>query len=85
MENCFYILARNSVFLNKKFVRVLETRVFHRFGTNTLIRNFCVKQSSIQEISDNGLRVLFGNPSLNEEVYSRLSLVTSFDDEIIIK
>ena len=85
MPDCFYSLARMSVVVNRRFVRVLDTRIFHEFESNIIIRNHTVKQCSFDEIYMKGFALSFSNNMrLDEELIRALNPVLAFTDQIII-
>ncbi len=40
MDDCFFILLRSYVRVDHVLVRILDTRIYHEFDTNTIIRDF---------------------------------------------
>lgn len=40
MDDCFLVLLRSYVRVDHMVVRILDTRIFHEFGSNSLIRDF---------------------------------------------
>ena len=48
MKDCFFILLRSYVRIDAVVVRILDTRVFHAFGSNSIIRDFCHLESSYE-------------------------------------
>lgn len=40
MENCFLVLFRSYIRVDHVLVRILDTRIFHEFETNYVIRDF---------------------------------------------
>lgn len=84
MPTCFYALARMSCLLNRQKLRSLETRVFHSYGANNILRVFTVKENSIDELNDKGVNPLGKGDKIEESAYSRLDTVVSFTDEIAL-
>lgn len=46
MGNCFFMLLRSYTRVDHVLVRILDTRVFHEFGTNILIRDFSHREGT---------------------------------------
>jgi type 2A phosphatase activator TIP41 len=46
MADCWFILLRSYLRLDKVAVRILDTRLFHKFGTNEIIRDFMWKEET---------------------------------------
>lgn len=40
MDDCWFVLLRSYIRLDKVAVRILDTRVFHKFGSTEIIRDF---------------------------------------------
>lgn len=40
MKNCFFVLLRSYTRVDHVMVRILDTRIFHEFGTSHIIRDF---------------------------------------------
>jgi len=40
MKDCFFLLLRSYVRVDHVLVRILDTRIFHKFGSEELIRDF---------------------------------------------
>ncbi|OMJ94293.1 hypothetical protein SteCoe_2638 [Stentor coeruleus] len=84
MPTCFYALARMSCFLNQQKLRSLETRVFHSYGANSILRVFTVKENTVDELNEKGVNLLGKGDKIEEMIYSRLDTVISFTDEIAL-
>ena len=46
MEDCWFILLRSYLRLDKVAVRILDTRLFHKFGEDEIIRDFMWKEDT---------------------------------------
>ena len=57
MEDCFLLLFRNYLRVDKVLVRIIDTRIFHLFGEKFVVREFVVKESSWKEISSSGFKI----------------------------
>lgn len=54
MKDCFFLLMRSYIRIDLEIVRILDTRIFHEFGTDFVIRDFTHKESSYQELKSAG-------------------------------
>ena len=87
MDDCWFVLLRSYVRLDKVMVRILDTRIFHKFGSNEVIRDFMQKESGWSELQQKGFDLSSQwllSPWQSDQVYEHLSLVHHFRDKIII-
>ncbi|KAI8346314.1 TIP41-like protein [Mortierella sp. GBAus27b] len=49
MPSCFFILLRFFLRVDDVLFKIHDTRVYHRFGTNTIIRECSTRESSYRE------------------------------------
>lgn len=54
MADCWFVLLRSYIRLDKVAVRIMDTRIFHKFGSNEIIRDFIVKEDSWDNLSTKG-------------------------------
>jgi type 2A phosphatase activator TIP41 len=54
MDDCFFVLLRSYVRIDNVLVRILDTRLYHEFGSNILIRDFTHKEASYDELALKG-------------------------------
>jgi type 2A phosphatase activator TIP41 len=54
MNDCWFVLLRSYIRLDKVAIRIMDTRIFHKFGTDEIIRDFLVKEDSWQKLADGG-------------------------------
>ena len=54
MDDCFFVLLRSYARIDHGLVRILDTRIFHQFGTDCLIRDFQLKQNSYVQLKTKG-------------------------------
>ena len=54
MDDCWFALLRSYVRLDKVAVRILDTRIFHKFGSSEIIRDFMQKEASWSELEEKG-------------------------------
>ena len=50
MKDCFYALVRYYLRVDGVVVRILDTRIFHDFSTNHILREFWYKESTYDEL-----------------------------------
>ncbi len=50
MKDCFYVLVRYYLRVDEVLVRIYDTRIFHQFDRNYVIREFTHKQSTYDEL-----------------------------------
>ena len=46
MEDCWFVLLRSYIRIDHKLVRIFDTRIYHEFGKNEIIRDFQQKENS---------------------------------------
>ena len=86
MNDCWFVLLRYYLRLDKVAVRILDTRVFHKFGTKEIIRDFMFKESTWESLRDEkGFE--FGSewllsPSQSDQIYEFLDLKMHKKDKI---
>lgn len=54
MDDCFFVLMRSYVRIDNVKVRILDTRVYHEFGTDRLIRDFTHLEATFTELKQKG-------------------------------
>ena len=50
MKDCFYVLVRYYLRVDEVLVRVFDTRIFHQFDKNYIIRDFQHKENTYDEL-----------------------------------
>lgn len=50
MNDSFFLLFRSYTRVDHVTVRILDTRLYHEFSTNNIIRDFTHKESSYEEL-----------------------------------
>jgi len=88
MGNCFFGLLRNYLRVDNVICRIIDTRIFHCFGENYILRDFQVKESTYDQIKSKGF-VFTSDFSLShvqsDSISKYLDLVFSCKDKIIFK
>lgn len=54
MDDCFYGLLRSYLRVDNVLIRNIDTRIFHNFGENYIIRNVSVKEMSYEKLKAMG-------------------------------
>ena len=54
MNDCFFLLLRSYTRVDHVTVRILDTRVYHEFGANRIVRDFTHKENSYSELKKQG-------------------------------
>lgn len=54
MNDSFYVLLRSYVRVDGVRVRILDTRIFHEYGTNFLLREFKHQESDFTSLRAKG-------------------------------
>ena len=85
MANCFFILLRSYIRVDGVLVRILDTRVYHEFGTKYILRDFSHRESTYSALRQKGFA--FGSewllsPQQSDEIYGRLEIKAEFKDKI---
>lgn len=54
MKDCFFGLLRNYLRVDNVLCRIIDTRIFHNFGDNYILRDFQVKENTYDQIKAKG-------------------------------
>jgi type 2A phosphatase activator TIP41 len=54
MEDCFFVLLRSYVRIDSVIVRILDTRLYHEFGSSKLLRDFSQLECTFEELAEKG-------------------------------
>lgn len=54
MADCFYLIIRYFLRVDGVRVRLLDTRIFHDFKTNFLLREFCHREDDFESLKKAG-------------------------------
>jgi type 2A phosphatase activator TIP41 len=79
MEDCWFVLLRSYVRIDYVCARILDTRIYHEFGTDYLLRDFSYLESSYDELKGKGFTMKLNS---SDEVYPHLQTVRQFKDKI---
>jgi len=72
------------LYLSRKTVRSLETRVFHEYGSDNILRVFSVKENSVSELNDKGVPMQFNGNAVHDETLKELDCVRESCDKIMV-
>lgn len=56
MNDCFLGLLRFYLRVDNVSVRIIDTRIFHSFGDNYILRDFQVKENSYDDLLKKGFK-----------------------------
>lgn len=87
MKDCFFGLLRDYVRVDNVLVRVIDTRIFHSFGENYILRDFQVRECTFKKLKDIGFDT--GSEwslALNQSdlVYKHLDVTYSTRDKVLL-
>jgi len=88
MNNCFYVLLRYYLRVDEVLVRIYDTRIFHQFGKDYVIRDFQHKENSYEELKTKGFKIdsAWGlSKNQSDEVYPHLDLKFKKNDKVIFE
>ncbi len=54
MKDCFYTFIRSYIRIDNVMIRSMETRVFHDFKTNFMLRQFTQKEATWKDLKAAG-------------------------------
>jgi type 2A phosphatase activator TIP41 len=87
MDDCFFILLRSYTRVDNVLVRILDTRIFHKFGDDHLIRDFQHKECTYAKLKSKGFK--FGSDwslslSQSDEIYGYLDTKLKVNDKVML-
>jgi type 2A phosphatase activator TIP41 len=85
MNDCFFVLMRSYTRVDHVLVRILDTRVYHEFGADHLIRDFQHRECTYTQLKSKGFSMdsQWGlSPNQSDEVYNSLDLKMKHYDVI---
>ena len=88
MKDCFFILHRSYIRIDHVTVRILDTRIFHQFTKDFLIRDFSHREASYSQLKYAGFA--FGSDWLlsqtqSDQIYSYLEERATFREQILLQ
>lgn len=88
MKDSFFGLLRDYVRIDNVIVRVIDTRYYHAFGEDYILRDFQVRETSYKNLKEKGFDVN-SEWSLSQQqsdiVYKHLDCIFSTRDKVLIK
>jgi type 2A phosphatase activator TIP41 len=85
MNDCFFGLIRYYLRIDNVAVRIMDTRFFHSFDQNHLLREFQVRENSYTELTNKGFKIN-SEWSLSHQqadmIYNSLDVVYCIRDKI---
>ena len=87
MADCFYVLHRYYLRVDQVLVRVFDTRVFHAFGEDALVREFQHRESTYAELREEGFALgseWLLSKTQADEVFPRLKPQLRVVDRLVI-
>jgi len=86
MKDCFYALLRSYLRVDGVIVRLFDTRIFHDFTTNYILREFQYKEATYEELQFKGFKIgseWTMSPTQADEVFKDLALKYKYKDKVI--
>jgi type 2A phosphatase activator TIP41 len=87
MNDCFFGLLRSYLRIDHVEVRLMDTRIFHSFGDNYILREFTVKENTYDELTKKGFKFTSEwslSPQQGDMVSQYVDVVFSERDKIIL-
>ena len=88
MKDSFFGLLRSYLRVDNVMVRIIDSRIYHEFGTDTILRDFSVKESTYDTLKSKGFNLGSEwslNHSQSDIVYPVLEVVMHLNDKLVIK
>jgi type 2A phosphatase activator TIP41 len=54
MNNCFFGLLRNYLRVDNVICKIIDTRIFHKFGENYILREHMIKEGTYDQLRNKG-------------------------------
>lgn len=86
MGDCFFGLVRHYLRIDDVVVRIYDTRIYHDFGKNYILREFSARESTFEELLKKGFKVgadFMTNHRQSDMVYQYLDAKLTFKDKIV--
>lgn len=88
MKDCFFLLMRSYIRIDLELVRILDTRIYHEYGSDLILRDFTWKESSYDELKLKGFLINSDwllSPNQSDMVFGHLKEKKRFNDLIKLK
>jgi len=86
MGDCFFGLLRSYLRVDDVCVRIYDTRIYHEFGKNYILREFSTRENTFDELKKKGFKFdseFITNHRQSDIVYQSLDLKSVFRDKVI--
>jgi len=86
MGDCFFGLLRSYLRVDDVCVRIYDTRIYHEFGKNYILREFSVRENSFEELKKKGFRFdseFITNHRQSDLIYQSLDVRSIFKDKVV--
>lgn len=87
MNDCFFVLLRSYIRVDHVLVRILDTRIFHEFGSDKVLRDFSHQESTYEELKSKGFEFTSDwslSQSQSDEIYGYLDSKAKYNDVIVL-
>ena len=87
MNDCFYVLHRFYLRVDEVLVRIYDTRIFHSYDQDFILREFQYKENTYDELRAKGFKLGSEwalSKSAPDEVFPHLALKKRTIDKIVI-
>lgn len=77
MKDCYYVLLRFYLRVDGVIVRIYDTRIFHKFGSDHIHREFMHKENTWQDLKGKGFSLSSEwmlNPQQSDLVFEKLDV-----------
>jgi len=88
MNNCFFGLLRNYLRVDNVICKIIDTRIFHKFGENYILREHMIKEGTYDQLRSKGFTFTSDcslSPQQSDLVYKFLDKSFCVKDKIIFK
>ena len=87
MADCFYVLHRFYLRVDKVLVRIYDTRIFHSYDADYIIREFQYKENTYEELIAKGVKLGSEwalSKTAADEIFPHLSLKKRTVDRVLL-
>jgi type 2A phosphatase activator TIP41 len=85
MGDCFFGLLRYYLRIDEVVVRIYDTRIYHEFKKDYILREFSVRENSYNELKQKGFKfdAEFNTDHRQSDlVYAKLDVKSTFKDKV---
>ncbi len=87
MENCFFGLLRNYLRVDNVICRIIDTRIFHKYGEDYILREHTVKEGTYEQINNKGFEFtseFYLSHKQSDLISNYLDITFNIKDKIIL-